>query len=396
MKDILLSKENFYFFTLDRAMDISAIFKQSQIISYIYLDSTNAGFNQNDETTIINVGEDVLRSYDVIVNAKTSDGLKTLEYKKDYIIDLGGYDYNVPGEYVITYTLIENKEVNAILKVVVEDKYYIISLYSEPNKGYVKVNDKICDSPYKIKLGYNDKVKISVSESKSYSFVGWYEANIGDDGTFVINEKPYSTDIDTVIYNLNRDITLYAEFKDAIISLTVDGSDAGLGENVTQCFVGENNINLDKVKLIAKTKYEEIILYKDIDFVIDYGKLDLNIPGEYEIIFTLTNDSKVKTSHKIIVLEFCTLEVMLDYDSGVVNINGDSYRNTIKLNVKPKTELILSLTLNDEYNFIGWYYVENIAYNGIILSEKPITTINKFTFTVELNTIIFAKCEKIK
>ncbi len=78
-------------------------------IRFLWNDSANAGFDDENKSATVTVGDTVLPDPQaVIIYGNTVEGDIVLQYGVDYTIDLGGLDFAQPGIYTITYTYAKN------------------------------------------------------------------------------------------------------------------------------------------------------------------------------------------------------------------------------------------------------------------------------------------------
>ena len=89
-------------------------------ILYLRSDSSNAGFNDNEKSATVTIGDSVLPDPQaVLIYAGTAEGDVLLAKNVDYTIDLGGLDFSQEGTYTITYRHTKNTSLTTTLTVYV-------------------------------------------------------------------------------------------------------------------------------------------------------------------------------------------------------------------------------------------------------------------------------------
>ena len=89
-------------------------------ILYLWSDSSNAGFNDNEKSSTVTIGDSVLPDPQaVLIYAGTAEGDVLLAKNEDYTIDLGGLDFSQEGTYTITYRHTKNTSLTTTLTVYV-------------------------------------------------------------------------------------------------------------------------------------------------------------------------------------------------------------------------------------------------------------------------------------
>ena len=89
-------------------------------ILYLWSDSSNAGFNDNEKSATVTIGDSVLPDPQaVLIYAGTAEGDVLLAKNEDYTIDLGGLDFSQEGTYTITYRHTKNTSLTTTLTVYV-------------------------------------------------------------------------------------------------------------------------------------------------------------------------------------------------------------------------------------------------------------------------------------
>ena len=89
-------------------------------ILYLWSDSSNAGFNDNEKSATVTIGDSVLPDPQaVLIYAGTAEGDVLLTKNVDYTIELGGLDFSQEGTYTITYRHTKNTSLTTPLTVYV-------------------------------------------------------------------------------------------------------------------------------------------------------------------------------------------------------------------------------------------------------------------------------------
>ena len=89
-------------------------------ILYLWSDSSNAGFNDNEKSATVTIGDSVLPDPQaVLIYAGTAEGDVLLAKNVDYTIELGGLDFSQEGTYTITYRHTKNTSLTTTLTVYV-------------------------------------------------------------------------------------------------------------------------------------------------------------------------------------------------------------------------------------------------------------------------------------
>ena len=89
-------------------------------ILYLWSDSSNAGFNDNEKSATVTIGDSVLPDPQaVLIYAGTAEGDVLLAKNVDYTIELGGLDFSQEGTYTITYRHTKNTSLTTPLTVYV-------------------------------------------------------------------------------------------------------------------------------------------------------------------------------------------------------------------------------------------------------------------------------------
>ena len=89
-------------------------------ILYLWSDSSNAGFNDNEKSATVTIGDSVLPDPQaVLIYAGTAEGDVLLTKNVDYTIELGGLDFSQEGTYTITYRHTKNTSLTTTLTVYV-------------------------------------------------------------------------------------------------------------------------------------------------------------------------------------------------------------------------------------------------------------------------------------
>ena len=89
-------------------------------ILYLRSDSSNAGFNDNEKSATVTIGDSVLPDPQaVLIYAGTAEGDVLLAKNVDYTIELGGLDFSQEGTYTITYRHTKNTSLTTTLTVYV-------------------------------------------------------------------------------------------------------------------------------------------------------------------------------------------------------------------------------------------------------------------------------------
>ena len=87
---------------------------------YLWSDSSNAGFNDNEKSATVTIGDSVLPDPQaVLIYAGTAEGDVLLAKNVDYTIELGGLDFSQEGTYTITYRHTKNTSLTTTLTVYV-------------------------------------------------------------------------------------------------------------------------------------------------------------------------------------------------------------------------------------------------------------------------------------
>lgn len=89
-------------------------------ILYLWSDSSNAGFNDNEKSATVTIGDSVLPDPQaVLIYAGTAEGDVLLTKNVDYTIELGGLDFSQEGTYTIIYRHTKNTSLTTPLTVYV-------------------------------------------------------------------------------------------------------------------------------------------------------------------------------------------------------------------------------------------------------------------------------------
>ena len=89
-------------------------------ILYLWSDGSNAGFNDNEKSATVTIGDSVLPDPQaVLIYAGTAEGDVLLAKNVDYTIELGGLDFSQEGTYTITYRHTKNTSLTTTLTVYV-------------------------------------------------------------------------------------------------------------------------------------------------------------------------------------------------------------------------------------------------------------------------------------
>ncbi|MGN1041001.1 MAG: bacterial Ig-like domain-containing protein, partial [Candidatus Fimimonas sp.] len=89
-------------------------------IRFLWNDSSMAGFDDENKSATVTVGDEVLpRPQDVVIYGNTIEGDLVLQYGTDYTIDLDGLNFEQPGTYTIRYVYVKDTSKYTSLTIIV-------------------------------------------------------------------------------------------------------------------------------------------------------------------------------------------------------------------------------------------------------------------------------------
>ena len=323
------------------------------------------------------------------IKGASVEGLNVIE-EGTYLIEgnkENEIDWETPGEYVVTYYLASDPEICKTITVTVLGESVTFTAWV--NNGTILLDGADIGSQYnnKFRNGYG-KITLTAKSDENTIFSGWYLLE-GNDNTLVSEDPAYT-------FEVNEDTYVWCEFEYVASEIVLDGANSGF-----DTYYGETEINLPlddgrtfdltQIHVCAMINGEPVYLTLD-DYTIDADGFDGTNPaaGVYEVTFTYNANPNVKATHIIHVFGEDGAVSFSAYASAGGRVIKD--KNYDRFNKGEQVTVTVELRSETEYEFLGWYKVNN---SEVAESENKVLLSTDRTYTVTLNESmeIFAKVE---
>lgn len=185
------------------------------------------------------------------------------------------------------------------------------------------------------KYGVGKKVTLSATVNNGYNFEGWY-----------INDICLSTELEYTHVMQNKDITIDAKFSSYTITTRSSSNEASVAGKFTNLYNKKVSVG-ETVELTATVNegynfegwyIDDICVSKNLNYEYTMEKSDVSICAIYSG-YTLTTTG-------------CAVNSYGDEESGFA---AGTYTQYAKKHISAGTTVTLAATVNDGYNFVGWY-----------------------------------------
>ena len=317
------------------------------------------------------------------VYGTTVNGRKELSYGTDYVVE-GVENINIekPGEYVVTFKLVNNSEIFKKIIVNVIGETLDFSAYA--NGGTLKLNEENIGPDYFTTFdnGFGS-ITLTAEGEEGTRFKGWYTA---EDDTKLISTDP------TYTFEVTEDMYVYADFEYLATGLVLDGLNAGFDtyNDKTEIYLPISDFvyNVDHILVYAIINGEPEWLQSN-EYTIDKNGFDGENPvvGDYTLTFTYNENPNIKTTHLIRVFdEENMVSIYVSSDAGGRVIKDKEYDY---YNKGENITLTLELRSETDYEFLGWFTMDVTG----AMSSEPLSTEKTYTVTLNEHMNIHAKVE---
>lgn len=373
----LISTSSTYTFRFDTDTRVVAVFEH--IPTGLALDGHNAGFNTNENETVILLPS--TRTYDVnnILVYKIVNGEPKWLEPGTYTVDAGGFNGTNPakGTYVLTFSYQGIVFTHTVRVVDPADMAYFYA--SSQAGGMVE-----CNKSYgEYTKGEQITVTVLLRSEKDYEFLGWYVA----DASGAVGTTCLSTDI-TYTVTLNANTYIIAKIEPKITRLEVEGYE---GEP-TRIHQSKFWLADREIKVFACGALGKKVELTANDYTVDFGGLNLNNPavGKYTVTYTYKKDTSVTYSvvvwvynedHSFLAINNSPESGKLLFEGELTNEAGGQYVDG--------EEITVSAVSNEGYIFRYWDCLVYDQATGVCES-KIVSTDATYTFTINEDTQIYA------
>lgn len=401
-EDTFISNESTYTFTINKNLNICALFAYKDDAVKFTLEADSCGFsyrNGKPTTTIVSKDStDIPYLEGVEVLALRGDG-SVRNYgsvgSTYFNVDNDGLDYSKVGTYTITFSHKNNANIKATLNVQVVDNAHTLSVTST-NSNNLKFRYNVgweLDSLEKI-LPEGRLVTLTAEPKDGYAFTGWYD----EDENLVSDDLVYCFEMP------NKDVVLNGKYESSSVSLSFEiGNNSSEGELVDD-FGNAYLWNYRKIYL--KTGKSISLTVRESSYYEFLGWFDI-VGDNYNLIttnktidLTLNENRSIKARfrEKIKAIEIDSTTLLNEgFVNGKVGFAiGDTvvgYEN-FTINAEGVAGSYMTLSSSDyivddstvDFNVAGTYTISyTYKYDTSIKTEITIVVINPETAQFEFN-----------
>lgn len=213
--------------------------------------------------------------------------------------------------------------------------------------------------------------------SDDYRFIGWFEIDDTVHTHVALKDVPVTTERTYAFTMGSANYNIYAVFEEVVNGLRLDGSNAGFIDGKAVYVVGtENKPNPNEVLVFAtKVSDQNGILLEIDDYTIDLGGLDFDTVGTYTITYTYIENTSIKATLEVEVVEPAAETINLTYEGSTFasKYNGGRAAYVFKSDIKNNGEScdIESLGLSYEWRIHDTQEVVEAARDDTWDSSDP-------------------------